>query len=238
MKKLNIGFFLLLRTAAYGIGFLLTGLIFYFLGAINWLHDASSWWPIYGIFANLICLIALKKSLKIENRKIIDLINFNSQKIKNDLLILLILVPISMILGVITPNIFAYMAYGRYPTELVPLFNGIPLIVIILSIFLFPILNSFTEEIIYNGYCFTKIEEKSNKILAIILVLIFFTIQHIFIPFIPDLKYLSWRLPSFIPLILFWILIYIKMRRLTSLIIVHWIMDILSIISIILLNYK
>jgi hypothetical protein len=76
-------------------------------------------------------------------------------------------------------------------------------------------------------------------ILAIKLVLIFFfTIQQIFIPFIPDLKYLSWRFPSFIPLILFWLFIYIKMRQLTSLIIVHWLMDILRITSIILLNFK
>ena len=126
------------------------------------------------------------------------LINYNFLKIKNDLLILLILLPISLLFAVVTPNIVAFLVYGKYPTELIPLFNGIPLVVIIISIILFPILNAFTEEIIYNGYCFTKIEEKSNKILAVILVLIFFTLQHIFIPFIPDLKYLSWRLPAFI----------------------------------------
>jgi uncharacterized protein len=238
MNILKIVFFLSLRTLSYGICFLVTGLIFYLLGTKNWLYDSSSWWPIYGICANIICLIILKISLKRENKKIIDLINFNIKKLKFDLLILLIIVPISIILAILSPYISTFLIYGRYPTELIPLFNGIPLIIILFSLILFPLLNSFTEEIFYNGYCFPKVEERSNTIIAIILVLIFFSIQHIFIPFIPDLKYLSCRIPAFIPLILFWIIIYIKMRRLTSLIIVHWVLDILSVLSILLLNYK
>jgi membrane protease YdiL (CAAX protease family) len=114
-----------------------------------------------------------------------------------------------------------------------PLFSDIPIAVVLTLTVIFPIINSILEEITYNGYIFPRLEtEVKNTNAVILIVLLFFTFQHIFIMFLPDLKYLTWRLLCFVPLLAFWIIIYKKMRRLTSLIIVHWFMDIFAIMSI------
>ena len=85
-----------------------------------------------------------------------------------------------------------------------------------------------------SGYIFPRLESAlKNVALTVIIVLFFFTIQHIFITFKPDLKYMIWRLLSFVPLLFFWIMIYIKMRRLTTLILVHWFIDTFAIFSIV-----
>lgn len=230
MRLTKIGFFLSLRTISFGISFLLTVLIFYFLGSNNLLINASPWWPIYGLLANIICCIFLRKE-KVNFREII---NFKSDKLKKDLLLGLLFIFLSMIIAVSSSIGFGVLLYGRFPNELMLSFKDIPTILIILGIILFPVINSVLEEIIYNGYIFPILELKlKNTLFAILVVLFFFTIQHVFITFKPDLKYLIWRLLSFVPLLFFWIVIFVKMRRLTTLFLVHWFMDTFAILSIV-----
>jgi membrane protease YdiL (CAAX protease family) len=234
MRFINIGFFLSLRTITYGLGFLLTALIFYLIGADNVFIKASPWWPVYGLFANSICFLVINKAIKKEKVKMQSLINFQPAKIKKDLLWGFIFILLSIIIAVSSSIISGFALYERYPSEKMLPFFGIPLVIIILFTLIFPLINSAMEEITYNGYIFPRLEHKiNNKTATVLIVLAFFTLQHIFITFQPDLKYLIWRLLSFIPLLLFWILIYTKMRRLTSLFMVHWFMDTFAILSII-----
>jgi membrane protease YdiL (CAAX protease family) len=142
---------------------------------------------------------------------------------------------LSIIIAITSSFIFGYLIYGRYPYDLMPLFSDIPIVVVIVCVVIFSVINSILEEITYNGYIFPRLEEEvKNTNIVILIVLFFFTLQHILIMFVPELKYLIWRLLCFVPLLAFWITIYIKMRRLTTLIIVHWFMDTFTIMSIIL----
>ncbi len=140
---------------------------------------------------------------------------------------------VSIVLGVGAAFLFGYIMYQRYPYELIPSFSGIPWFMIIIFVIVFPIVNSFIEQITYNGFLFPRLEAQvKNTRTSIFIVLFFFTLQHVFITFAPDVKYMIWRLLSFVPLLLFWILVYAKMRRLTTLIVVHWFMDTFAIVSI------
>ena len=234
MNLPKAAFFLSLRTLTYGLGFFVTALLFYLLGSQNSLVDASPWWPVYGLFANLICFLIIDEALRKENKKPIDLIAVQPKKLKKDIMLSLPFIVLSLIIAVGTSFAFGYMLYGRYPFEIMPLFSAIPIWIIIGFAVIFPIINSIVEEMTYNGYIFPRIETKlKSKSSAIVLVLLFFTLQHIFITFVPDVKYMVWRLLSFIPLLLFWILIYNRMRRLTTLIVVHWFMDLFAILSLI-----
>jgi membrane protease YdiL (CAAX protease family) len=235
MKIFKSVYFLSLRTIAFGLGYALTSLIFLLLGSHDFLIKASPWWPVYGLFANLLCFIIIRRALKDENVKISSLINFQSQKIKKDIMFSLAFITLSIIIAITSSFIFGYLIFGRYPYDLMPLFSDIPIVVVIIFVVIFPVINSILEEITYNGFIFPRLEaEVKNTNIVILIVLCFFTLQHIFIMFVPDLKYLTWRLLCFIPLLAFWIIIYKKMRRLTSLIIVHWFMDSFAIMSIIL----
>jgi membrane protease YdiL (CAAX protease family) len=233
MSLLKSVLFLSHRTIAFGIGYVLTGLVFYSLGSKDFLLKASSWWPAYGLFANFLCFIILKKSLRSENIKILSIINFQPLKVKKDILLSFALIFLSIIIAVSSSFVFGYLMYGRYPFDIMPLFSDIPIVVVIILTVIFPIINSVLEEITYNGYIFPRLETKIKNTNAVILIILFFfTFQHVFIMFLPDLKYLAWRLLCFVPLLAFWIIIYKQMRRLTSLIIVHWFMDTFAIMSV------
>ncbi len=235
MNIFKSGFFLSLRTIAFGVAYIFTAIIFLLLGSHDFLIKASPWWPVYGLFANLLCLIIISRALKNENVKILSLINFQAQKIKKDIMFSIAFIILSIIIAITSSFLFGYLIYGRYPYDLLPLFTDIPMVIVIIFVVIFPVINSILEEITYNGYIFPRLEaEVKNTNIVILIVLFFFTLQHIFIMFVPDLMYLTWRLLCFIPLLAFWIIIYKKMRRLTSLIIVHWFMDSFAIISIIL----
>ena len=234
MSILKSGFFLSLRTIAFGLGYILTALIFLLLCSPDFLLKASPWWPVYGLFANFLCFIIINSALKNENVKILSLINLQAHKIKKDIMLSLAFIILSIIIAVSSSFIFGYLIYGRYPFDLMPLFSDIPIVIVIIFVVIFPVINSILEEITYNGYIFPRLEAKvKNTNIVILIVLFFFTLQHIFIMFLPDIKYLTWRLLCFVPLLAFWIIIYKKMRRLTTLIIVHWSMDTFAIMSII-----
>lgn len=239
-KLLNIGYLkvlglLSLRTITFGIAFLLTALVFYLIGADHFFIDAGPWWPVYGLFANFLCFVVIRNELRKGKIKTLSLINYQKLKIKKDLLLGLAFILVSIILAVGSAFVFGYMMYDRYPYEKLPRFTDIPDIVIIIFVIVFPIVNSVLEEITYNGFLFPVLNNKfKNTYLTISIVLFFFTLQHVFITFVPDIKYIIWRLLSFIPLLLFWIIIYSKMERLTTLILVHWFMDTFAIMSIIL----
>lgn len=234
MNILQSGLFLSLRTIAFGLGYVLTVIIFILLGTQDVLLKASPWWPVYGLFANLLCFLFIRGALKKENVKILSLINLQTHKIKRDIILSLGFIILSIIIAISSSFIFGYLLFGRYPYDLMPLFSDIPSVIIIIFVIIFPVINSILEEITYNGYIFPRLEAKvKNTNIVILTVLLFFTLQHVFIMFLPDLKYLIWRLLCFVPLLTFWILIYKRMRRLTTLIIVHWFMDTFAIMSII-----
>jgi membrane protease YdiL (CAAX protease family) len=235
MSILKSVLFLSLRTVAFGIGYFITALIYYLIDSDDFLLKASPWWPAYGLFANLLCFLIISRALRNENVKILSLINFKLDKIKKDILLSFAFILISIIIAVSGSFLFGYLLYGKYPYDKMPLFSDIPFVLVIIFAVIFPIINSSLEEITYNGYIFPRLEKKIANINNVVLiVLFFFTFQHIFIMFLPDIKYLAWRLLCFVPLLTFWILIYKKMRRLTSLILVHWFMDTFAITTIIL----
>jgi hypothetical protein len=44
-------------------------------------------------------------------------------------------------------------------------------------------------------------------------------------PFIPDWRYMAYRSLMMVPIVLFWMLVYLRIRRLSPIVIAHWPMD-------------
>lgn len=53
-------------------------------------------------------------------------------------------------------------------------------------------------------------------------------LQHSFIPFIVEWRYVIWRFLFFLPGVLVFLLIYVRIRRLPPLILAHWAMDLMA----------
>jgi len=59
-------------------------------------------------------------------------------------------------------------------------------------------------------------------------VAFWWALQHSFIPFIVEWRYVIWRFLFFLPGVLVFLLIYVRIRRLPPLILAHWAMDLMA----------
>ncbi|MGA8343146.1 MAG: CPBP family glutamic-type intramembrane protease [Candidatus Sulfotelmatobacter sp.] len=84
-----------------------------------------------------------------------------------------------------------------------------------------------TEEMTYNGYALPRIEVLSGgRWKAVAIVGFWWALQHSFLPFILDWQYVAGRFFAFLPGVVAFMLIYLRLRRLPPLILAHWAMDI------------
>ena len=106
----------------------------------------------------------------------------------------------------------------------------LPLLAVLYSRILWWPLWSVTEEMTYTGYALPRlIAITRSPWLSVIIVSIFYSLQHCFLS-IADFRYGFYTFLLFIPLSLALELIYLRVKRLTPIIIGHWLMDLASVL--------
>jgi membrane protease YdiL (CAAX protease family) len=81
----------------------------------------------------------------------------------------------------------------------------------------------------YNGYGLRRVQSLTrSKPIAVLIVAFWWAIQHSFIPFILDWKYVVWRFLFFLPGVVIACLIYLRLRQLAPLVLAHWGMDLMA----------
>jgi hypothetical protein len=79
----------------------------------------------------------------------------------------------------------------------------------------------------YQGYVLPRLEALTGRTwIAYLIVLFWWSAQHCMFPFIPDWRYVAYRSLMMVPILLLCMAIYLRIRRLSPLIIAHWPMDI------------
>jgi len=221
------------RTVLLLLSYFITAWLFMSLDMPAPYDLARAWWPVALVLINGIVLALLFFAVKREGVTLASLIGFEKSMFRKDMVSSLWMIPVSMILAVgATMGLGAIFYNLKTPSDLMSL-STLPAWAMVITLILHPVMNAFVEEMTYNGYVFPRmIGMLRSPGLAVILVTFFFTLQHIGIPFAFDAKFLLWRFLSFVPLLLFWVLAYAKMRRLPALIIVHWFMDVFAVLTI------
>ena len=96
---------------------------------------------------------------------------------------------------------------------------------------LFWLIWSTTEEMTYNGYALPRLEALcGNRWIALAIVGACWALQHSFIPFVLEWRYVVYRFISFLPGDIVFGLLYLRLRRLPPLVVAHWTMDISAIL--------
>lgn len=203
----------------------LTAGIFAIGGSANAWQDATVWWPVFSTITDLLCLFALVWLTRREGLKIIDLIGAKGKDILKQLawtpVYLLAVAPTSILASIITQ---AY--YGTALPPMIAVVN-LPPAGQIYSLIVWPIIWVITEELVYLGYLLPRLEVLSGKTwIAILVVIFFWGIQHLAMPFIPDEKYLVSRVFAATAAISSFPIVFVLLRRrLIPLIGVHYIAD-------------
>jgi len=203
----------------------LTAGMFTFGGSTNAWQDATAWWPVYSTITDILCLFALVWLTRREGMKIIDLIGAKGKDILKQLAwtpaYLLAVAPTSILASVITQAF-----YGTALPPMIAVVN-LPPLGELYSLFVWPIIWVVTEELVYLGYLLPRLEVLSGKTwIAVLVVIFFWGIQHLAMPFILDEKYLVSRvLAATAAISSFPIVFVLWRRRLIPLIGVHYIAD-------------
>ena len=209
----------------------ITALIFLMQGNPEPWTASVPYWNVFGSLADIGCLILLHYFLKKEGYGILDLLRAPNFPFWRDILLgvgLFLLIFPTIIFGVtVLANLLLYGGLEPDITSGLLIARQLPTWVKLYSFFVWWVIWSPTESTFYNGYLFPRFEALTGKTWkAILIVGFFWTFQHIFIPFIPDGRYLVWRFLQFLGIGLLMPWLFTRFRRLRPLIVSHWLMDI------------
>jgi hypothetical protein len=192
-----------------------------------------NWWSVYGTLVDFGCLGLLIWLTRREGIRLLDLVSFVRSKLKTDLVLGL---GIFIVVFTVSVLVFGRLAMQLTYGSLNPVFpegtfiRTLPLLAVLYSRILWWPLWSATEELTYNGYALPRLAALTRSPwLAVLVVAFFFSIQHSFLA-MATFRQGVYMFLIFVPLTIAEGLIYLRVRRLTPLIIGHWMMDLTSVL--------
>jgi len=208
----------------------LLALVFLALRRPHPMQAAGQWWPIYANLGDLGCLLGMRYFTRKEGIRLRDLIGPIRMRWGRDLFLglgLLILAFPCAMFGSYLAQILVYGSLARTPVEFILQRHSLPLWATVYSLTVWWIIQSPTEDMTYQGYVLPRLEALTGRTwIAFSIVAFWFSAQHCMFPFIPDWRYVAYRSIMMLPIVLFAMLVYLRIRRLSPLILAHWPMDI------------
>ena len=232
-KSLKLWWILLILPLRFALAFGVQGLISLIFLARNdttpW-QSAGEWWIVYGTIIDMGCLLAIYLTTRKEGIRLWDLFSFDKSKLKRDLLLGLLFYAIAGVVSFGGIVAMGFIVYGVFPAP--TSITRLPLGGLIYSFSVFPIFWAIAEEVTYNGYLFPRLEAITKSTWkAYLIVVPFFMIQHIALPFVLQMEALIYGAFWTLPVVMVIVFLYIRTRRLLPLIIMHYLIEIFALVS-------
>ncbi len=169
-------------------------------GRANALDASAAWWPVTLMLSAMVNLALLVWLYRAEGRRYMDLLRIDRANLKRDLLALLGILIVTGPVAFIPNYALGTALFGDMQIALNMLVRPLPVWGLVLAIGVFPIVHALTELPTYFGYVMPRLEAVSRRAwLAVLLPVLFLSFQHIFVPFIPDARFITWRAFMFLP---------------------------------------
>lgn len=193
--------------------------------------EIRNWWSVYGTLADIGCLGLLVWLMRREGIRLMDLVGFDRKKLKADIAIglgiMLVVFPI-VVFGF--GQLAMLLIYGSTSPSFPEgtFIRTLPLLAVLYSRIIWWPIWSATEELTYEGYSLPRMQAiTKSTLLTVLIISFFYSIQHSFLA-LAGFKYGLYMFVLFVPLTIALQLIYLRIRRLTPLIVGHWLMDFFS----------
>ena len=188
----------------------LIALGFRLTGSPNAWDSSAACWPWVVILADLVCLALLIHFYRREGSSFWNVFRLERQYVKQDLCFLFGFLLIAGPLGYLPNLLSARWLFGDPQIALDLLVRPLPAWAAISSFAFFPILQGLVEIPTYMLFTLPRLEAQGlHPFLAVLLTSFFLSAQHIFAPFLPDGRFITYRLVMFLP---FSVLIALVMR--------------------------
>ena len=189
------------------------------------LENLTYTWSIVCTVINIIVILIIMLLTKLKGSNLLRQINYEKGKthIKEVIIITLIV----LVLGMGGMYLSGLIFYQKFPYLAPDMISPIPLWLAIINFFIMPISTAIAEDSLYLGCGVNSI---NNKYLKIVIPGFFFALQHSFIPFLLDMRFIGYRFFSFLPLTLLLAYIYDKRKNPIPIMIAHGIIDLFTVI--------
>ncbi len=200
-------------------------------GAQSPWQEASRWWIFFPILANLASIALLVLLLRAEGRRYLELLRFSRAAVKTDLLWFFGSGLIGLPIAAAPMTILGTALFGDPNIPIQMLFQPLPGWALLVGL-LFPLTIAFAELPTYFGYAMPRLFNGRSGWAAYLLAAFFLGLQHIFLPFIGDGRFLLWRGLMYLPFALYaGLMVKLRPGLLPYFAIVHALMD-LSVLSV------
>jgi CAAX prenyl protease-like protein len=187
---------------------------------------AGNWWTVWGTLVDVACLACLFFLTRRENLRIRDLLGPIPRWLVPKGIACLLLVFPSFMVAEPVARCIAYHSWHAPIPHLELLSRHLPVWAMLYSLLIWWPIWSVTEELTYNGYLASRFAALSHhRWVAYSLVGFWWALQHSFLPFTFEWRFLLYKLFMFLPCALILIAIYLRTRKLAPLILAHWMMD-------------
>jgi hypothetical protein len=187
-------------------------------------RDTEPWLPVYGTLIDAGCLALLWRLTRLEGISLFDLVGFARTRIVRDALLGFALIPLSLLFILGGVHGAGWLVYGA----LTPLylFGHLPLPAALYGVLVWPFIWGLTEQMTYNGYLLPRFQVLCRSTgVAVAVVAFAWSMQHAFMPWTFDAKFMAFRLLSSVPNTVFQAFLYLRVRRLVPFAIAHALMD-------------
>jgi hypothetical protein len=187
-------------------------------------HDAEPWLPVYGTLIDAGCLALLWRLTRREGIRLFDLAGFERTRLGRDALLGFALVPVSLVFIFGGTSAAGWIVYGAITQ---PVFlGGLPLPAALYGVLVWPFIWGLTEQMTYNGYLIARFQVLCRSTSVAVAVVAFaWSLQHAFMPWTFDARYMAFRLLASVPNSVFQTLLYLRLRRVIPFAIAHALMD-------------
>ena len=201
-------------------------LIFWLAGRTAPADDAVAWWVWEVALANLATISLMAFLMKREGKTLFDLYRVGPHPFWKDLLLALGLFVIGLPIGALPNSLLGQALFGDALIPAQMMFRPVPLWGLAVGL-LFPLTIAFAEIPFYFAYLMPRLQSATGKTWLITVVCaIALAAQHVTLPFIPDGRYLLWRLLMYLPFALFvGVVMQWKPRLLRYFMVFHALMD-------------
>lgn len=215
------------RSALFLVFQALIALIYLLAGnPAPWLASIA-WWPLVAFLGSAVNLVLLVALLRREGGSYRALVAFDRRHIAGDLLLLIALLVISGPISMLPSTYLSQWLFGSAQAASDLYMRAVPLVAAFTLLILFPLGQALTELPNYFGYAMPRLKHQTGStFVAMTVPALVLAAQHMFLPFIPNIRFMTMRLLMFLPFAIFLaIVLQWRPRLLPYLMIVHFIMD-------------
>lgn len=182
--------------------------------------EISNWWSVVASVVNVVTILILLVIVRKQKSNYWELIS--CQKGKTTGKQIAVIAVVVVFVGMAGMYLAGFICYGVIPYAAPMMIAPIPLWLAVTNIFILPVSTAFAEEGLYLGCGVNQIK---NPYVAVIVPALFFALQHSFIPTLFDVKYMIYRLLSFLPLTIILCWYYYKERNPLPIMVGHAVID-------------